>query len=66
MRLNSEQLDRLSELAIDLAKGLFLASIAVPAISPAATFVVTLRGIFAGCILTYFSLKIIDIKESNR
>jgi len=63
MRFTSQQLDKLADLFLDLAKGLFLAALAVPAFSPQATLFTSLKGIIAGLIFTYLSLKAIELKE---
>lgn len=65
MRFTSAQLEKLSDLCIDIAKGLFLAALVVPAISSLITLLVSLRILCTGLFFTYLSLKIIEIKEAR-
>jgi len=61
-----KQLEILSELFIDLAKGLFLASLAVPVIAKEGTVLDSLRSVFVGIFSAYLSLKTIAIREDKR
>ncbi len=54
MKLSGDQLEKLSNLFMDLAKGLFLASLAVYD---------SLRAVMAGIVFTFLSLKVIEFKE---
>ena len=65
MSLNKKQLDKLSDLFMDLAKGLFLAALAVPVLSSQATLLTTLKGVITGCVFVYLSLKTIELKEEK-
>lgn len=66
MKFSAAQLVILSNLFIDLAKGLFLASLAVPALSPGATLLVSFKGVIVGLLFTYLSLKAIELKEASQ
>jgi len=63
MRFNIEHLDKLADLFIDLAKGLFLAGLVAPAISSDITYLISLKSVCVGIIFLYFSLRIISYKE---
>lgn len=63
MILSSKQSEKLAELCLDLAKGLFLAALAVPAISSVVTLLISLRMLFTAVFFTYLSLIFIKIKE---
>jgi len=63
MSLSIEQLEKLSDLFMDLAKGLFLAALAVPAITPVVTLLTSLRISITGLVFLYLSLKTIELKE---
>lgn len=63
MDLSAFQLEKISELFLDLAKGLFLASVAVPVVTPEATLLDSIRTTLVGIFLTYLSLKIVRLKE---
>jgi hypothetical protein len=63
MRFNREQMDKLSDLFMDLAKGLFLAGLAGPAISSQINFLLSLKSIITAVMFLYFSLKAIEVKE---
>jgi hypothetical protein len=56
IRLSPQKLDKLSDYFMDVAKGLTLASLAVPIIISAATIVTSLR-------IFLTSLKAIELKE---
>lgn len=64
MFFSTEQIDKLSNLFLDLAKGLFLSAIAIPVLSPQLTFFISLKGIITGLVFTYLSLKILESKEA--
>lgn len=55
--LDQKQLDKLSDLFMDLAKGSFLASFAVPALTGTGT-IVLFKFFITGMICTLFSLKL--------
>ncbi len=61
-KFNNQQLDKLSDLFMDLAKGLFLAIFAVPVFSGGADFLFLLRTIISGIICVYASLWLINQK----
>ncbi len=62
--LSAKQLERLSELFIDIAKGVFLSALAVPIIDKNATFLEALRTTIAGLLFTYLSLKATELQEA--
>ncbi|MBA3724576.1 MAG: hypothetical protein H0W89_06875 [Candidatus Levybacteria bacterium] len=64
MDFNFAQLDKLSELFLDLAKGLFLAGIAVPVIATEISLLDSFKSMFVGLFLTYLSLRIVKLKEN--
>jgi hypothetical protein len=66
MYFSSAQLDKLSDLVLDLAKGLFLASIAVPAVTNQATFLDSIRSTLVGIFLTCLSLTFVKLKENKK
>ena len=63
MEFSVGQLDLLSKLLINLAKGLFLAALAGPAISSKITILISLRSLILGVYFVCISLKLIEIKE---
>ncbi len=63
MILSSKQSEKLAELCLDLAKGLFLAALAAPVISSVVTLLISLRMLFTAVFFTYLSLIFIKIKE---
>lgn len=56
------QIERLSDLFMDLAKGLFLAGFAVPIVKEI-NFVVLLKYFISAILCVYFSLKLLEVKE---
>jgi len=62
-RWNDHQLEKLSELFLDIAKGLFLASFVVPAISTLATLINSVKTVVVATLFTYMSLKIVEFKK---
>ena len=66
MRFTLEQYDKLSDLFIDLAKGMFLAGLAAPAISKQPEFISSLKSMILALAFTYFSLKILELKEVKK
>lgn len=65
MRFTESQLDALSELFLYLAKGSFLAALAVPAFAPTVTLSLTLKNLVAGLVFAYGGLKILERKEER-
>lgn len=65
MSLNKEQLEKLADLFIDLAKGLFLAALAIPSIYSQVTFLAAPKGVITGFLFVYLSLKTINLKEEK-
>lgn len=59
---SDKQIEKLSDLFMDLAKGLFLAAFAVPALTTGADFLFLLRIIISGIMCTYFSLWLIGLR----
>jgi len=66
VKLSSGQFERLSELFIDLAKGVFLATIAVPAVVREATILESIRTLMLGLFFTYLSLVAEKLKEVEK
>ena len=65
MKFSATQLNQISNLCLDLAKGLFLASFAIPAIISSVTFLNSVRITITAIVLTLISLKITEIKEGK-
>lgn len=63
--LNSSQILKLSDLCMDLAKGLYLASFLAPSLNSMISLFNVMRSLIAGVILTYISLKLLTIKEET-
>lgn len=63
--LDQKQLDKLSELFLDLAKGSFLAALAVPVLTGIG-IAVLLKFFITGMICVIFSLKLIEKKERQK
>lgn len=63
---NDKQIEKLSDLFMDLAKGLLLAGFAVPAFTIGADFLFLLRSVISGIMCTYFSLWLIGLKGEQR
>ena len=63
MHLTTGQLEKLSELFLDIAKGLLLASAAVPVFSSEITFLSSMKSVGVGLLFTFLSLKAIQLKE---
>jgi len=59
---SQEQLDKLAELSLDLAKGLFLGAFTAPIISPD-SLILSLKSLLAALFFVYLSLKLIELKE---
>lgn len=62
-RWSDTQLEKLSELFLDIAKGLFLASFVVPAVSSLATVINSVKTVAVAALFTYMSLKIVEFKK---
>lgn len=58
------QLEKLSELFLDLSKGLFVSSLALPILTRA-DFAIFTKLFIGGLICTYFSLKLLEIKKAE-
>ncbi len=65
MWLTNSQIEKLADLFIDIAKGMFLAGLLVPAVSSAATIAESFRSILGGLFFTYLSVKILELKEDK-
>jgi hypothetical protein len=61
---SSQKLDKLADYFIDVAKGLTLASLAVPVIVSTATIFTSLRIFITAMLFLYLSLKAIELKEA--
>lgn len=66
VELSARQLEKLSDLFMDIAKGLLLAAIAVPVIAKGATILESLKAMIAGLLFTYLSLKAIKLAEAKK
>ncbi len=64
-KLNTDQLDALSDLFLDIAKGLLLGSFALPVITNI-DFFIFVKTFTMGMIFGYFSLKLIELKGVYR
>lgn len=62
LRFSLIQIQKLSDLFMDLAKGLFLAGFAVPIITDV-DFAVLIKYFVSAILSLYFSLKLLEIKE---
>ncbi len=60
---NSKQIEKLSNLFMDLAKGLFLAVLLIPALANGADFLFLLRTMISGIMCVYFALWLLELKE---
>jgi len=65
VKFSYEQLEKLSDFCIDVAKGLFLAALAIPIIAPALTVYTSYRMLVTGLFFIYLSMKLIEGKESK-
>lgn len=63
IKFTKSQLDKLSELCLDLSKGVFLAALAAPAISSVIDLFTSIKGLMLGLIFVYLTLMIEKIKE---
>jgi len=66
VELSKEQLEKLSDLFIDIAKGLLLASLAVPAFTSVKDILSSIKLFIIGIAFIYFSLSICQQKEKFR
>jgi len=66
LALNHIQILKLSDLCMDLAKGLLLSSIVTPLFSSIITTLVVLRSIAVGFGFIYISLKLLELKKENK
>ena len=64
--LNSHQILKLSDLCMDIAKGLLLASLLTQLYSSAITIISTLRSIIIAMILIYSSLALLGITKEGK
>jgi hypothetical protein len=62
MEFTNGQLEKLSELSLDIAKGLFLTSFAVPAIYDQATLLASLRSFGVALTFVYIGIRIEGMK----
>lgn len=63
MKLSHRQLDKLSELFLDLAKAAFISSFAVSVIYPLLATIITIKMIALGATFLFMSLKIVELQE---
>lgn len=63
MQLTATQLDKLSNLLLELAKAMFIAGLAAPAISSSVTIYQSLGSLAEGMIFTFLGLVITKRKE---
>ena len=63
MRLSKGQLNKLSDLFMDIAKGLLLAAVAVPTLVKEATIFESIRSTLVGLFFVYLALKTTAIAE---
>ncbi|HSW88116.1 MAG TPA: hypothetical protein VLG12_03045 [Candidatus Saccharimonadales bacterium] len=61
-----QKLDKLSDYFMDVAKGLTLASLAVPTLISAATILTTLKNFLTAIVFMYLSLKALELKEVSK
>jgi len=61
--LNREQLDKLADYFMSIAKGLTLASLAAPVVDSATTFLTSVRILLIGVTFAYISLRVTTLKE---
>lgn len=61
--LTKGQYEKLSDLAMDIAKGILVSSFVVPLFDHTVTWLKSLFSIFAGLILILASLKLEEVKE---
>lgn len=66
LKFNEKQLYKLSDLFMDLAKALFLATLAIPALTPGADFLFLLRTVISGIMCTYLSLWLLGFKGEQK
>lgn len=62
LELNRKQIEKLSDLFMDLAKGLFLAAFGVSVLK-GIDFLSLLKYLVSGILSVYFSLKLLEVKE---
>lgn len=65
LKLNRAQIIKLSDLFMDIAKGSYLASLAVPILANA-DVLVFLKLAISGIVCMYFSLKLLELEEVNQ
>lgn len=63
---SNDQLDRLSEIYADVAKGLYLSSFGAALFGQKQTFLSTLSGVCLAILFTLLSLKVLDFKKHER
>lgn len=63
MKLNDQQINKLSDLFMDIARGLFLAAFATPILTNV-DFLLLSKLLISGILYVYFSLKL--LKQSRR
>lgn len=62
LQLTSGQIEKLSILFLDIAKGLFLGAFALPVFTNS-DFFIFMKTFIMGAIFTFFSLKLVELKE---
>jgi len=65
VKLSNPQIDKLSDLLIDIAKGLFLATIIGPGITSLFSIITMIKALSVAFLFTYLSLKLLDIKKEK-
>lgn len=65
MALSELKLQKLTDLFMDLAKGMFLSALAIPAFSPLVTAISSLRLAMIGIFLVALAFKAIDYQEGG-
>ncbi|OGG27497.1 hypothetical protein A3A64_03885 [Candidatus Gottesmanbacteria bacterium RIFCSPLOWO2_01_FULL_48_11] len=65
MSLTVRQLDILSRICTDVAKGLFLASLAAPTVTSMVTLMMSMRIFVFALVLTVIALGIVETKGVN-
>jgi hypothetical protein len=63
--IRNQQIDKLSDLFLDLSKGTFLAAFGIQFFTPLNS-VVFLKLIILGLLLVFFSLKVLELKQDGK
>lgn len=62
LQLTRGQIEKLSNLFLDVAKGLFLGAFALPVFTNS-DFLIFIKTFTMGAIFAFFSLKLVELKE---